>query len=53
MAGDLVIRNARMVLPGEVVEGSIAVADGIISGIDTGAGGRAGIDFGGDDQCCL
>jgi alpha-D-ribose 1-methylphosphonate 5-triphosphate diphosphatase len=48
MDENLVIRNARIVLPNEVVEGSLAVVDGRIAAIDPGAAGRAGIDFGGD-----
>ena len=40
-------RNARLVLADEVIEGSIAVDDGVISGLDAGAG-QAGEDLEGD-----
>ena len=33
----MVFKNARMVLPGEVVQGSLHVADGRIAGETTGA----------------
>ena len=40
-------RNARLVLADEVVEGSVAVDDGVISGLDAGAA-QAGEDLEGD-----
>ena len=39
-------RNARIVLPDEVVTGSLAVADGLIDAVDHG--GAVGEDFDGD-----
>ena len=42
-----VFRNARVVLAGEVVEGSVAINDGIITAIDAGPA-LAGEDFDGD-----
>jgi alpha-D-ribose 1-methylphosphonate 5-triphosphate diphosphatase len=35
---DRVLANARLVLPGEMVTGSLAIRDGLIAAIDTGAG---------------
>ena len=37
MNNDLVLRNANLVLPNEVVHGSIAVAGGLIAAVDLGA----------------
>ena len=39
---DLVLANARLVLAGEVVTGSVAVRGGVIVAVDTGAGVAAG-----------
>ena len=47
MQSDLVIRNARIVLPDEVIEGSLAVEDGAISAIDL-SHAEGGTDFAGD-----
>ena len=44
---DLSIRNARIVLADEVVEGSVLVRDGIIAAIDRGAS-QVGEDFDGE-----
>ena len=45
----MVFKNARMVLPGEVVQGSLQVADGRIAALDSGAtSALQGIDLGGD-----
>lgn len=37
MSGNTVFTNAKIVLPGEVVEGSVAVQDGRIAAVDAGA----------------
>lgn len=42
-----VLRNARIVLADEVIEGSVAIADGVITAIDSGPS-QAGEDFAGD-----
>ena len=47
MQADLVIKNAKIVLPDEVIEGSLAVEDGTISAIDL-SHASGGVDFGGD-----
>lgn len=47
MSTDQVVRNARIVLPDEVVTGAIGIENGMISAIDTGPGAR-GEDFEGD-----
>lgn len=47
MAEELRIRNARLVLPDAVIEGSLAVAGGRIAGLDAGPAG-GGIDLAGD-----
>lgn len=47
MKGTTSFRNARVVLAGEVIEGSVAVRDGIITAIDAGAAG-SGEDLDGD-----
>ena len=47
MQSDLVIRNARIVLADEVIEGSLAVEDGLISAVDL-SHASSGIDFAGD-----
>jgi alpha-D-ribose 1-methylphosphonate 5-triphosphate diphosphatase len=47
MQSDLVIRNARIVLPDEIIEGSLAVSDGRITAIDL-SHAETGIDFAGD-----
>ncbi|WP_027061950.1 alpha-D-ribose 1-methylphosphonate 5-triphosphate diphosphatase [Mesorhizobium loti] len=52
MTAETVLSNARIVLADEIVEGSLVLRDGLIAGIDAGAGqtGRnmAGEDMGGD-----
>jgi alpha-D-ribose 1-methylphosphonate 5-triphosphate diphosphatase len=45
--GETVFRNAKIVLPDEMIEGSVRVADGVIAGIDQG-GSAVGEDFEGD-----
>lgn len=47
MTIETVLRNARIVLPGDVIEGSIVIRDGAIAGIDTGAS-QVGEDMEGD-----
>lgn len=47
MAVELVLNNARIVLPDEVVRGSVVVRDGLIAEISEGAS-RAGEDMDGD-----
>jgi len=47
MQADLVIKNAKIVLAKEVIDGSLAVEDGTISAIDL-SHAEAGIDFEGD-----
>ena len=42
-----VLRNARIVLADEVIEGSVAIANGVITAIDSGPS-QAGEDFAGD-----
>ncbi|MFK4810154.1 alpha-D-ribose 1-methylphosphonate 5-triphosphate diphosphatase [Devosia neptuniae] len=42
-----VLRNARIVLADEVIEGSVAIADGVITAIDSGPS-QTGEDFAGD-----
>jgi alpha-D-ribose 1-methylphosphonate 5-triphosphate diphosphatase len=44
---ETVFHNARIVLPDEVIRGSVAVADGLITAIDSGPA-RTGEDFDGD-----
>jgi alpha-D-ribose 1-methylphosphonate 5-triphosphate diphosphatase len=44
---EIAFRNARIVLPDEIVEGSLVVENGVISSIDTGPS-TTGEDFGGD-----
>jgi alpha-D-ribose 1-methylphosphonate 5-triphosphate diphosphatase len=44
---ETVLRNARIVLPDEVIEGSVRAVDGVIAAIDAGAS-DVGEDFGGD-----
>jgi alpha-D-ribose 1-methylphosphonate 5-triphosphate diphosphatase PhnM len=41
----LVFRNARMVLPGELVQGSLSVADGRIAALHNGHTGVASVDL--------
>ncbi|WP_116132094.1 alpha-D-ribose 1-methylphosphonate 5-triphosphate diphosphatase [Tropicimonas sp. IMCC34043] len=49
MTCDVILGNATLVLPGEVVTGALRVVAGRIAAIDTGAGVPAGaIDCGGD-----
>nr|WP_029074186.1 alpha-D-ribose 1-methylphosphonate 5-triphosphate diphosphatase [Kaistia adipata] len=45
--GEQIFTNARIVLDDEVIEGSLAVRDGLIADFDSGAS-RHGEDFGGD-----
>ncbi|MGX5829553.1 alpha-D-ribose 1-methylphosphonate 5-triphosphate diphosphatase [Mesorhizobium sp. 43Arga] len=47
MTAETVLSNARIVLAGEIVEGSLVLRDGFIAGIDAGSS-RAGEDMGGD-----
>lgn len=47
MTAETVLSNARIVLADEIVEGSLALRDGFIAGIDAGAA-RTGEDMGGD-----
>ncbi|TIP80154.1 MAG: alpha-D-ribose 1-methylphosphonate 5-triphosphate diphosphatase, partial [Mesorhizobium sp.] len=47
MTVETVLNNARIVLADEIVEGSIVLRDGLIAGIDAGAG-RNGEDMAGD-----
>ncbi|TIW39290.1 MAG: alpha-D-ribose 1-methylphosphonate 5-triphosphate diphosphatase, partial [Mesorhizobium sp.] len=47
MTAETVLNNARIVLADEIVEGSIVLREGLITGIDAGAG-RTGEDMGGD-----
>jgi alpha-D-ribose 1-methylphosphonate 5-triphosphate diphosphatase len=48
-AGELLVRNARMVLAGEVIEGGLAARDGRITSVDPGRSSSAGaVDFDGD-----
>ncbi len=45
----MVLANARLILPGEVVTGSLRISGGVIAAIDTGAAvPRGAIDCGGD-----
>ncbi len=47
----IVLTNARVVLEDRIIDGSVAVEDGIIAAIDEGParhGGEAGVDMGGD-----
>jgi alpha-D-ribose 1-methylphosphonate 5-triphosphate diphosphatase len=45
---ELVLRNARIVLADEVVEGDLAITDGVITGVATGASGSRGENIDGD-----
>jgi alpha-D-ribose 1-methylphosphonate 5-triphosphate diphosphatase len=47
MTTETVLRNACIVLPGEVVTGSLSIRDGLIADVSTNAT-RAGEDLGGD-----
>ncbi|MBA1140111.1 alpha-D-ribose 1-methylphosphonate 5-triphosphate diphosphatase [Mesorhizobium neociceri] len=47
MTAETVLTNARIVLADEIVEGSLLLRNGLIAGIDAGAG-RTGEDMGGD-----
>ncbi|UCI31147.1 alpha-D-ribose 1-methylphosphonate 5-triphosphate diphosphatase [Mesorhizobium sp. B4-1-4] len=47
MTAETVLSNARIVLADEIVEGSLVLRDGLITGIDPGAA-RTGDDMGGD-----
>ncbi len=48
MSAETIFANARIVLRGEVVDGSVAVADGVITAIDSGATAAPGaLDLGG------
>lgn len=44
---ETVLRNAKIVLGDEVIEGSVRLADGVIAGVDQGPA-QLGEDFGGD-----
>jgi len=46
--GDIVFTNARVVLPGECVTGSVAARGGRIADVAAGPSAVAGVDFGGD-----
>ncbi|MDX6748667.1 alpha-D-ribose 1-methylphosphonate 5-triphosphate diphosphatase [Geminicoccaceae bacterium 1502E] len=49
MTSEMILTNARIVTPGEVVEGTLVVRDGQIADIGRGASGAAGaVDLGGD-----
>ncbi len=49
---DLVLANARLVLPDGIVRGSLRLRDGMIDGIDGGTGVPPGaVDCGGDHLC--
>ncbi|MBU2408377.1 MAG: alpha-D-ribose 1-methylphosphonate 5-triphosphate diphosphatase, partial [Gammaproteobacteria bacterium] len=48
MNPETLFTNARMVLPGEVVHGSLRVADGRIVEMSSGAGGFGQVDLEGD-----
>ncbi|TIV13696.1 MAG: alpha-D-ribose 1-methylphosphonate 5-triphosphate diphosphatase, partial [Mesorhizobium sp.] len=47
MTAETVLTNARIVLPDEIVEGSLLLRDGLIAAVEPGAA-RAGEDMGGD-----
>src|SRR5690606_35844702 len=47
MAGEMVLSNARIVLPNEVIQGSVVVRDGRIAEVSQGAA-RTGEDMKGD-----
>ncbi|WP_224546433.1 alpha-D-ribose 1-methylphosphonate 5-triphosphate diphosphatase [Mesorhizobium sp. CA16] len=47
MTAETVLTNARIVLPDEIVEGSLLLRDGLIAAVEPGAV-RAGEDMGGD-----
>ena len=47
MNAELVLRNAKIVLEGEVIHGSLTIRDGTIAAIDTG-NGQVGEDMDGD-----
>jgi alpha-D-ribose 1-methylphosphonate 5-triphosphate diphosphatase len=47
MSTETVLSNATIVLPGEVVEGSLLIRDGLIAGVSAGAS-NIGEDMGGD-----
>ncbi len=47
MTDDLILTNARIVLADEIVEGSVAIRDGLIADVSTGTT-RLGEDFAGD-----
>ena len=52
MTNDIVLANARLILPGEVVHGALRIAGGRIAAIDTGAAVPAGaVDCAGDYLC--
>ncbi|MDL2400077.1 hypothetical protein [Rhizobium mayense] len=49
MIDSLVLTNAKIILPEEVIKGTIHIADGLIDDISTGSSAAAGaIDFNGD-----
>jgi alpha-D-ribose 1-methylphosphonate 5-triphosphate diphosphatase len=45
---ETILRNASVVLPDEVITGSVVVRDGLIRDLDTGDAGRSGEDLEGD-----
>ncbi|TIS07954.1 MAG: alpha-D-ribose 1-methylphosphonate 5-triphosphate diphosphatase, partial [Mesorhizobium sp.] len=47
MTAETVLNNARIVLPDEIVAGSLLLRDGLIAAIEPGAA-RTGEDMGGD-----
>lgn len=47
MTSEIILSNARIVLVDEIVEGSVAIRDGLIADVSAG-GSRHGEDFGGD-----
>src|SRR5262252_1322875 len=48
MSPSLVIKNAKVVLPDEIVDGWVSVADGRIAEVGRGRAPESGADFGGD-----
>jgi alpha-D-ribose 1-methylphosphonate 5-triphosphate diphosphatase len=48
MAADLILKNARVVLPDEIISGWVAIENGQVSDFGTGNGPRGGHDVEGD-----
>jgi alpha-D-ribose 1-methylphosphonate 5-triphosphate diphosphatase len=48
MSAEVVLRNARVVLPDAVVTGTVVVRDGLVCDVDSGDGTSQGEDLGGD-----